>query len=223
MFPISDTAPTKGFPIINIALIAITIYVFYLQLTRPDAFTLTYALVPSRINFSDFSTLYPFFTSIFLHGGFLHIISNLWFLWIFGDNVESEIGHIRYLFLYFISGLLGAFAQYILAPHSSIPMLGASGAIAGVLGAYFLLFPNNKVKTFIPVFGFFTIANVSAYIMLGYWFVLQIFSGAMSLPGANTDQGGVAFWAHIAGFVSGLLMGRLFTRVEKQVIEGEIV
>lgn len=223
MFPLSDTQQRKGFPFITIALIAFTSYVFFLQLTRPDAFTFVYALIPSRINFTAVYSLYPFITSIFLHGGWLHILSNMWFLWIFGDNVELEIGHFRYLFLYLISGITGALAQYLITPHSAVPMLGASGAIAGVLGTYYILFPHNKIRTFIPVFGFFTLVNISASMMLGYWFLLQILSGAISLPGASLDQGGVAFWAHIAGFVTGLFIGKVIPHTQKSVLEGEVV
>lgn len=224
MFPISDSVPAKTFPFINYALIAITCYVFFLQISGDfEAFTYAYALVPSQINFSNPSTLYPFLTSMFLHGGWFHIISNMWFLRVFGDNVEGALGHIPYLFLYLLSGFIGAAAQYFFMPNSNIPMLGASGAVAGALGAYFTLFPKHKVKTFIPVFGFFTLADVSAFFMLGYWFVLQILSGAMSLPTSGEDGGGVAFWAHVGGFVAGLIIGRFFTKAEETVLEGQVV
>ena len=128
----------------------------------------------------------------------------MWFLWIFGDNVEGAIGHFKYLVLYLLSGISGGLAQYFFMPGSNIPMLGASGAVAGALGAYFLLFPHHKIKTLVPIFGFLTFTNISAFIMLGYWFVLQIFSGAVSIPGVETDSGGVAFWAHVGGFLSDL-------------------
>lgn len=223
MFPISDSVPSKKFPFINFGLIILTCFVFYMQLTGPDEFTYKYALVPKDVNFASYYSLVQFVTSIFLHGGWLHIISNMWFLWIFGDNVEGSLGHIRYFLLYIISGLAGGLAQYVFMPASNIPMLGASGAVAGALGAYFLLFPHHKIKTLFPIFGFITFTNVSAYIMLGYWFILQIFSGAMSLPSSGTGEGGVAFWAHVGGFLTGLVIGRLFARVEKQVIEGDVM
>lgn len=225
MFPISDSVKSKKFPLINIALIAITCYVFYLQLTAPDpeAFIYQYALVPSQIDFSNLSSLFPFITSMFLHGGWLHILSNMWFLWIFGDNVEGHLGHIPYLLLYLVSGLVGGIAQFLISPNSNIPMLGASGAVAGALGAYFHFFPNHKIKTLIPIFGFVTFTEISAFFMLGYWLVLQVFSGAMSLPSSGTEQGGVAFFAHIGGFVAGLIIGRLFAPVEKKVLEGEVL
>lgn len=216
MFPISDSVRSKRFPIINFVIIIFTGYVFYLQLVNPEVFTYTYALVPGRVDFSDVTTLLPFVTSIFLHGGWLHIITNMWFLWIFGDNVEGALGHFCYLLLYLASGVIGGLAQYFFISDADIPMLGASGAVAGVLGAYFLFFPHHKIKTFIPIFGFITFTNISAYVMLGYWFVLQIFSGAMSYQVSGTDEGGVAFWAHVGGFLTGLMIGRLFAKTEKE-------
>jgi len=192
-------------------------------LNNPEAFTYSYALVPSSVRFTDYTTLIQFVTSIFLHGGWLHIISNMWFLWIFGDNVEGSLGHFWYLILYLASGVIGGLAQYLFMPDSNIPMLGASGAVAGALGAYFLLFPHHKIKTLLPILGFITFTNVSAYIMLGYWFVLQVFSGAMSIPGSRIDEGGVAFWAHVGGFVAGLIIGKIFARSEKVVLEGEVI
>lgn len=223
MFPISDIVPSKKFPIINILLIALTCYVFYLQLVNPESFTIIYALIPSTISYNDFASLVPFVTSIFLHGGWLHIISNMWFLWIFGDNVEGAVGHIRYLLLYLISGVAGGLAQFFFMPNSDIPMLGASGAVAGALGAYFILFPHHKIKTLVPVFGFISITNISAYVMLGYWFILQIVSGAISFPSSSREQGGVAFWAHVGGFLTGLVMARLIVKTENGVVEGEVV
>lgn len=223
MFPISDSVSSKKFPFVNLGLILLTCYVFYLQLNNPEAFTYSYALVPSSVNFIDYTTLIQFVTSIFLHGGWLHIISNMWFLWIFGDNVEGALGHFWYFILYLASGIIGGLAQYFFMPDSNIPMLGASGAVAGALGAYFLLFPHHKIKTLLPILGFITFTNVSAYIMLGYWFVLQVFSGAMSIPGSQIDEGGVAFWAHVGGFVAGLIFGKIFARNDKVVIEGEVV
>ena len=223
MFPISDSVRSTKFPFINLGLILITCYVFYLQMTNPDSFTIAYSLVPKDVNFGEYITLMNFITSIFLHGGWLHIISNMWFLWIFGDNVEGAIGHFKYLVLYLLSGIAGGLAQYFFMPGSNIPMLGASGAVAGALGAYFLLFPHHKIKTIIPIFGLLTFTNISAFIMLGYWFVLQIFSGAVSIPGVETDSGGVAFWAHVGGFVTGLVLGKLFVNTKNEVIEGEVI
>jgi membrane associated rhomboid family serine protease len=212
MIPLSDSVKSERFPFINLTIIAITVYVFFLQMTAsdPEAFVYQWALVPATVNLSDPQTLIPFISSMFLHGGFLHIISNMLFLWVFGDNVEGHYPPFVYLFLYLVSGLIGGISQFVLMPDSSIPMLGASGAVAGALGAYFALFPHHKVRTLIPVFGFFTIAEISASFMLGYWIVLQILSGVISLPGSSGAEGGIAFFAHIGGFAFGYLFAKVF-------------
>lgn len=212
MFPISDSIKARIFPAINISIIAFTIVVFLKQLTVPDpeAFIRSYALIPALVDFNRASTLIPFVTAIFLHGGFLHIISNLWFLWVFGDNVEDHLGWFLYPFIYLVTGVLGNLFQYFMMPDSTIPMLGASGAIAGVLGAYFILFPYSKIKTAVLVFLFITIINVPAPFMLGYWFILQLVSGAVSLPFISDGTGGIAFFAHIGGFVFGAILARIF-------------
>lgn len=207
MFPISDARTSGKLPLITIGLIIANVYIFFLQLTSPDAFMLAYSLVPSHVNFANYHTLIPFITSMFLHGGFLHIASNMWFLWIFGDNVEAQIGKIPYLFLYIASGIIGGFAQYLLMSGSTIPTLGASGAIAGVLGAYFRFFPHNRIKTLVPI-GFVFVTEVPAILMLGYWFVLQLVSGVGSLGIA--EAGGVAFFAHVGGFVAGYVLALFF-------------
>ena len=214
MFPLSDSVPARAFPLINIAIILATIIVFLQQIISPDseAFIYQYALVPNLVDFNNFATLTPFITSIFLHGGFLHIISNMWFLWVFGDNVEGYLGKIMFPLLYIASGVVGGLAQYSTAPHSQVPMLGASGAVAGALGAYYVLFSHSKIKTLVPFFGFVTIVEISAPFMLGYWFILQLFSGAASLPFTTADTGGVAFWAHVGGFVTGVLVANLLKR-----------
>ena len=217
MFPISDTHIGKRkFPLINITVIAATIFIFIQQMLTLDeaALVRSYALVPSLVDFGNLPTLAPFVTAIFLHGGFLHIISNMWFLWVFGDNVESSLGILLFPILYFLSGIVGNFFQYILMPSSTIPMLGASGAVAGVLGAYFVLFPHSKIKTLVPFFGFFTSLSVPASFMLGYWFVLQVLSGAVALPFSG-DSGGIAFWAHVGGFVTGVVVAKLFRPRER--------
>lgn len=226
MFPLYDSVKTKvgGFPIITLLLVIANIIVFFLELTASDtdAFIQHYALVPSQINVSNFSTLYPFVSAMFLHGGFLHIISNMWFLWVFGDDIEKNLGKIPYLALYFLAGIIGNFVQYLLAPTSTVPMLGASGAVAGVLGAYFLLFPTAKIKTLIFIFVFITLLDIPAYLMLGYWFILQLFNGFGSIH-ANPDAGGIAFWAHVSGFILGLLFAKIFGRREVSYVEGQVV
>lgn len=217
MIPISDSVKSRRFPIINIILIVINVLAFLLQLTSPEAFTFTYALVPASIDFSDFSTLYPFITSMFLHGGFLHIISNMLFLWVFGDNVEGELNPILYLLLYLGSGILGSLAQYFFSPDSTIPMLGASGAVAGVLGAYMLLFPRHRIRTLILLPFVFTITEVSAVIMLGYWIILQLISGLGVLGTEMGETGGVAYFAHIAGFIAGIVFITILPKHDPQL------
>ena len=217
MFPLSDSIPHRRFPFINLAIILFTVYIFYLQLTAPsfEGFVRQYALTPAAIDFSNLATLFPFVSAIFLHGGFLHIISNMWFLWVFGDNVEDRFG-ILYPIVYLVSGIVGNLLQFYLMRDSSIPMLGASGAVAGILGAYFVLFPHSEIRT-LAFFGLPIIIKIGAPIMLGYWFFLQIISGATSLNMSNV--GGVAFWAHVGGFITGLIIAK-FLRVE-HVVEGE--
>ena len=211
MFPLSDSIAARRFPFINIALIVATSFVFFQQIAALDfeAFIYQYALVPALIDFSNYETLTPFITAMFLHGGWLHIISNMWFLWIFGDNVEGHFGWLFFPVLYFAAGIVGNLAQYLLMQSSQIPMLGASGAVAGILGAYYVLFPHAKIKTLVPVFGFVSIINIAAPFMLGYWFILQVFSGAISLPFSG-ESGGIAFWAHAGGFLTGVVFANLF-------------
>lgn len=207
MFPIRDHNPSHRFPLITIAIIALTSYVFFLELNAPDfaSFIASYALIPANVDFTNLSSLLPFIYSIFLHGGWLHIISNLWFLWIFGDNIEAALGSITFLFFYLITGLAAGLLQYFLNINSQIPTLGASGAIAGVLGAYFVLYPRHKIDTLIPTFGgFMTRVQIPATIMLGYWFIIQLFSGLGSIGFDST--GGIAWWAHVGGFAAGWLM-----------------
>lgn len=226
MFPLSDSIKAHSFPFVNIAIILATVSVFFLQITAVDFedFIYQYALIPANINFDNYATLIPFITSIFLHGGFLHIISNMWFLWVFGDNVEGHMGKLIYPIVYLLSGIVGGLSQYFFSPDSQIPMLGASGAVAGVLGAYYVLFPHSKIKTLVPFFGFASIIEIGAPLMLGYWFILQIFSGAASLPFMTADTGGVAFWAHVGGFMTGVLFANILKRTEERdYIEGKLV
>jgi len=196
-------------------LIAANTYVFIRELFAPniDTFINHYALIPSHVYFANYLTLLPFITAIFLHGGFLHLISNMWFLFIFGDNVEGALGSLTFLLLFVIAGIAGNILHFTIAPTSSVPMLGASGAIAGILGCYFILFPHAKVKTLIFLFFFVTIVDLAAPIMLGYWFILQLISGAGSLNISDANQGGIAFFAHIAGFIIGILAGKLYKKL----------
>jgi membrane associated rhomboid family serine protease len=188
---------------------------------RLETFLLHYGMVPyvvthfSRIPGIDFSHVaVTFFTSMFLHGGWLHIIGNMWYLWIFGDNVEDRLGHLRFLFFYLACGLAAALMQYLISPHARVPMIGASGAIAGVLGAYLICFPRARVDLLIFFFFFVDIVAVPAFFVLAVWFVMQFFSGVLSL-GAGVMAGGVAWWAHIAGFLAGVLLIRILPRARR--------
>jgi membrane associated rhomboid family serine protease len=202
MIPLRDDIPRRRFPIINWLLIAANVAVFALQWTRGEAMD-RYAAIPASI--SSGHHLYTILTSMFMHGGIFHILSNMWFLYIFGDNVEDAFGHIGYLAIYLVSGICGALLQVAVSQHSSIPMIGASGAISGVLGAYLVLYPRARILTLLPIFIFIQFINVPAFIFLGFWIAVQLLSG---LAGPRAG-GGVAFFAHIGGFAFGLLMGIL--------------
>lgn len=212
MFPLRDHHPSHVFPLVTILIIAINALVFFLEIMAPDpdAFIYTFALVPKEINLTDIGTLYPFITSMFMHGGWLHILSNMWFLWIFGDNIEATLGKFNYTIFYLVSGLAGSLAQYFLMPDSTIPMLGASGAIAGALGGYLVLFPHARIETFVALGYTMTTINVPASIMLGYWFITQLFSGVGSVAISSAESGGVAFFAHIGGFAAGWLLTQFY-------------
>lgn len=149
-------------------------------------------------------------TSMFLHGSWMHLLGNMWFLWLFGNNIEDSMGRLRFVVFYLMTGLAAAFGQIITSPDSIIPMVGASGAISGVMGAYLILYPRVKVYVLVPIFIFFTSIALPAWVMLGYWFIIQLASGLI----ASGEVGGVAFWAHVGGFVAGVVLIKPFTREE---------
>lgn len=215
MFPLRDLSERHSFPFINFALIAVNIFVFIQQVSAAsfEDFTYTNAFVPAGFNFADPSSYFFILSSMFLHGSLLHILSNLWFLHIFGDNVEDRMGHIPYLIFYILSGFAAALAQYMVSADSIIPMVGASGAISGVSGAYFLLFRNSAIEAIVPTFGFWRTVQLPVWFFLGYWFLIQLLSGFGSLAGP--DEGGVAFFAHIGGFVFGYIMANFFAASKK--------
>jgi hypothetical protein len=219
MIPIRDDQPTFSTPFLNYFLIGLNllIYLFQTMLDPRSMKLLLYqlGLVPARVTGFFLGTrdlhlaagLVPFFTSMFLHGSWLHVIGNMWFLWIFGDNVEDYLGHFQYLVFYLLSGLAAAVAQVALTPYSTVPTIGASGAIAGVLGAYFILYPRARVLTWFFIF----FLQVPAWVMLGYWFVVQFLSGAASsIAYAGNSRGGIAFWAHVGGFIAGVILIKIF-------------
>lgn len=220
MFPISDTKNNRVFPIWTIAIIAINVYVFFIELTSPntDFLIFHYALVPAFINFAHPASLIPLVTAQFLHGGLLHIITNMWFLWIFGDNVEGRLGFFFFPLFYLAAGVAGNLLQYAFIPSSTIPILGASGAIAGVLGAYQALFPQNKVKTLVFILLFITIVEIPASFVLFYWFILQLFSSAVAISQASDQIGGVAYFAHIGGFAAGWILGKIILLISTNAL-----
>ncbi|HET6179616.1 MAG TPA: rhomboid family intramembrane serine protease [Candidatus Sulfotelmatobacter sp.] len=223
MFPIKDDQPRYSTPYVNSFLIGINIAIYLFQwvqlVTDPrgaELFAQQFGEVPAHLaaflsgspRYSLPQVVLPFFTSMFLHGGWLHVLGNMWFLYIFGDNIEDHLGHVKYLVFYLLSGLCAMATQVAIYPHSNVPTVGASGAIAGVLGAYFVLYPRARVLTWFFVFVFY----LPAWVMLGYWFVLQFVSGAatLSVAQAGRDVGGVAVWAHVGGFVAGMVMIKVF-------------
>ena len=208
MLPLRDHEPSERIPIITIGLIILNTAAFFLEITSPDIdiFIQTWALVPSALHITHPRSFVTFLTSPFLHGGFVHILSNMWYLWIFGDNVEGYFGHGKFLVFYLVTGIVAAAAELPFLLGSDIPMLGASGAIAGVLGAYLALFPHHRVDTLVPTFiGFWTRTTLPASIVLFFWFVIQLFSGTAAI--VQQASGGVAWWAHIGGFVFGWIVG----------------
>lgn len=211
MIPIRDHEPSRVTPYVTIGIIALNVWVFFREIVSPniERFFQDWALVPSLVDVGDPSTLLPFITSQFVHGGIAHILFNMWYLWIFGDNVEGRLGHFRYLGFYLLSGIIAGVVQFFFLVGSDIPMLGASGAVAGVLGAYWVFFPRHRVDTLLPYFGFWSRATLPASGVLLFWFVGQLFSGVGSLAAGAGAGGGVAWWAHISGFAFGWLIARM--------------
>ena len=203
MFPLKDTQPSYSRPVATITLIAINVMVFLFEASlgpySRNALIEYYGLVPDQVRLSSI------LTSMFLHGGWLHVLGNMWFLWIFGDNIEDLLGHAKFLVFYLLCGIVAALGQVIANPNSTVPMVGASGAIAGVMGAYLIKFPRARILTLV-FFLFITIIEIPAPLMLAYWFVIQLFSGFGSIARTHLSEGGTAFFAHIAGFVAGILL-----------------
>ncbi len=217
MIPLRDTIPTRTVPFVTRLLVVANVAVFVLEVLqgdRLDAFVDTFAFVPARLLRPDLfpgwttgAAVVTIFTAMFLHGGLLHLVGNMLFLWIFGDNVEDALGHGRFLVFYLVCGVSATLVQAFLAPAMTVPNLGASGAIAGVLGAYFLLYPRARVVTIVPLFILFPLVEVPAGLYLLVWFAMQFWMGSAQLAsgGHGAAQGGVAFWAHVGGFVAGVV------------------
>lgn len=216
MIPLRDSIPSSRSPAVNYSIILLNVAVFFMEVSlgqhQLEQLVMAFGFIPRRfltqLREADLlASFAPIFTSMFLHGGWLHLIGNMWTLYIFGDNVEDTFGHGRFLLFYLACGVLACLAQLVIAPRSSIPMLGASGAIAGVMGAYFSLFPWARILTLVPIV-FFVVIEVPAYVFLGLWFLLQFLSGTATIGGK--EVGGVAFWAHVGGFAAGFILVRLF-------------
>jgi membrane associated rhomboid family serine protease len=212
MIPLSDNNPRRRVPLITLVIIVVNVLVWLYEAFLPapalDQLIVSWALVPWRLTKTfDSRAIFSIFSSMFMHAGWIHIIGNMLYLWIFGDNVEDRLGHILFLLFYLAGGVLAAMAQIAFAPGSQVPILGASGAIAAVLGAYLVLFPNQRVRNLVIFFGFIRTVELPAILVLGLWFILQILSGITAL--ATTSSGGTAWYAHIGGFAFGLLVGLL--------------
>ena len=204
MIPLRDVIPSRTTPYVTIAIIAANALAWFYELSLPDSilprFLRIYGVVPADF---DSTTL---LSSMFLHGSWLHVIGNMWYLWIFGDNIEDRLGHGRYLFFYLLCGAGAAIGHVAAEPSSMLPTIGASGAIAGVMGAYFVLYPRSRVLTLIPLIIVFEIIELPAIFLLGFWFLMQLLSaGAIAVTAGAPGSGGIAFVAHIAGFVIGVV------------------
>ncbi|MDI6693255.1 MAG: rhomboid family intramembrane serine protease [Anaerosomatales bacterium] len=211
MIPIRDENPTRSFPIATVLIIAANLAVFLYEYSLDpvslQGFMSRYALWPDRLLAAPLgAAAFSVLTSMFLHAGWLHVLGNMLYLWIFGNNVEDRLGTARFVLFYLASGIVAAVAQVLAAGPASIPVVGASGAIAGVLGAYLVLFPGASVVTLIPIFFFIEVARLPAFMVIGFWFLLQLGNGVASLGAATAAAGGVAWFAHIGGFVAGVLI-----------------
>lgn len=216
MIPLRDNIPTLRFSYVTYALIVLNVLVFLYEVSLGEEgfirFINDWGYTPARVTEAlgagrfELPVLVTLLTSVFLHGGWLHIIGNMLYLHIFGNNVEDSMGHLRFLIFYLLIGVLANFGQIIVSPDSTVPGVGASGAIAGVLGAYLLLYPRAGVLMLVPIFFFIQLVTLPAVVVLIFWFVLQLFQGSLTLAAGQAGAGGVAFWVHAAGFVLGMLL-----------------
>jgi membrane associated rhomboid family serine protease len=231
MFPIRDEIPSRRAPVVTWTIVAANVAVFLWQLTLPAAglqrLFYLFGIVPARFTDPAWASdigfpsagLLPFVTSMFLHGGFFHLVSNMWSMWIFGDNVEDRMGRFRFVVFYLVCGLTAGAVHWFTNPGSTMPTIGASGAIAGVLGAYLRWYPGAKVLTLVPILIYPLFVDLPAVVFLGVWFVSQLVSGAVSF-GAVETAGGVAWWAHVGGFVAGALLCGVFARRGPEQLPG---
>ena len=222
MIPLRDTIPSHSFPIVNWALILINsvlfmVEVFVFDSKQAESMIYQYGLIPDNIRLSGIGSIHklrvsvfrPFFTNMFLHGGWGHLIANMWILFIFGDNVEDRMGKVKYFLFYILCGLIAGLTHFILHRNSVVPAIGASGAISGIMAAYMVMFPKSTIISFVPIFIIPLFLPVPAIIYIGIWFLVQLLSGTTSLM-LSDSASGIAFWAHIGGFIGGLLLYRYF-------------
>jgi len=230
MIPIRDTIQSRSYPVVNTAIIVVNVLVYFFQLSKGTGMELTrffliYGLVPARYTvpelgryFSTDQQLFSFLSFMFLHGGFWHLLGNMWSLYIFGDNVEDRLGPIRYMLFYLLCGIASGLTQLAVNHTSQVPTIGASGAIAGIMGAYFVLYPKSRILTLIPIFFIPYFVEIPAYFFLGIWFLMQFMSGL----GSHLQASGVAWWAHIGGFVAGVLLLMLLKKVPQTGVSGRL-
>lgn len=215
MIPLRDANPTRRFPVVTVGLIVINVLAFFYELLlegqgQLNEFIFMWGVIPGELTTDFGDEAATLVSSMFLHGGWAHLLGNMLYLWIFGDNVEDLLGPVRYIIFYFVAGFLATAAQVAIAPGSGVPNIGASGAIAGVMGGYILEFPRARITTGIFLIYFLRVAQIPAVFVLGFWFVLQTFNGVAGLTTMSAEAGGVAFFAHIGGFIAGLLLMRPF-------------
>jgi membrane associated rhomboid family serine protease len=224
MIPLRDRNPSGTFPIVTVSIIILNVLIFLFELSlgrRLDSFLFQFGIVPIKVYYSTdipgstiFNTYLPFLSFMFLHGGFIHLIGNMWYLWIFGDNIEDRLGRFKFIIFYLVCGIGSAFIHVYFNSQSGIPCVGASGAIAGVLGAYMVTFPRARVLVLVPLFLFWEMLELPAIIILGFWFLIQFFSGTAAI--SSSHGGGVAWWAHIGGFVIGIVLIKIFPKSRRR-------
>jgi len=221
MFPIKDSVRARSFPIVNWMIIILNALVFFFQFNLSQSgfeqFIESFALIPANVRFNQPLSFFPFLSHIWLHGSLFHLISNMWMLFIFGDNVEDRLGSGRYLMFYVLGGIAAGALQFYFTVNPNLPAVGASGAIAAVMGAYFLFYPKSRVVTFVPILLFRWFINIPSFVFLGIWLGSQVLSGVTELATAGGESmGGVAWWAHIGGFLFGLVLGYPFSAGRKK-------
>jgi membrane associated rhomboid family serine protease len=225
MIPIRDTIPSKNYPVVNTAIIGLNILVYLLQLSQGpglEKFIYTYGLVPARYTVPEVSAYFTLgqqalapVSFMFLHGGFFHLLGNMWSLYIFGDNVEDHLGPLRYLIFYLLAGIASGLFHMLSDTHSMVPTIGASGAVAGVMGAYFIVHPNSRILTLIPIIFIPWFVEIPAFIFIGIWFAMQLLNAA-------AGGGGIAWWAHIGGFIFGILFLKVALRMPATGLSGPL-